>query len=58
MDKAKENLENGGRGIGNVVETVLINPLSNIIIREIDKGNKDINITSVDDEGEIVYDAS
>lgn len=58
LDKAKENLENGGRGIGNVVETVLINPLSNIIIREIDKGNKDINITSVDDEGEIVYDAS
>ena len=26
--KATENLDNGGRGIGNIVESLLINPLS------------------------------
>lgn len=55
LDKAKANLENGGRGIGNVVETILINPLSNIIIQEIGKGNKNINILSVDNNGDIIY---
>ena len=55
LDKAKANLENGGRGIGNVVETVLINPLSNIIIQEMDRGNKNINILTVDNNGDIVY---
>ena len=28
---AKENIENGGRGIGNVVESMLVNPLAEFI---------------------------
>jgi ATP-dependent Clp protease ATP-binding subunit ClpA len=28
LDKAIGNLDNGGRGIGNIVESMLINPLS------------------------------
>jgi ATP-dependent Clp protease ATP-binding subunit ClpA len=34
LEKAREDLSNGGRGIGNMVETRLINPLSNILLRE------------------------
>lgn len=33
MEEAKKNLSNGGRGIGNLVETRLINPLSNVLIQ-------------------------
>lgn len=58
LDKAKANLENGGRGIGNVVETILINPLSNIIIQEMGRGNKNINILAVDNNGDIIYNGS
>lgn len=34
LGKALADLSNGGRGIGNMVETNLINPLSNILIME------------------------
>lgn len=33
-DKAIENLDHGGRGVNNAVETVLVNPLSEIVVRE------------------------
>lgn len=33
-EKAKQNLTNGGRGISNMVETCLINPLSTVLINE------------------------
>jgi len=56
LDKAKANLENGGRGVGNVVETILINPLSNIIIKEMEE-NKSITINNVDSNGKIIYSA-
>lgn len=31
-DKAVDNLDNGGRGIGNIVESLLINPLSRYLL--------------------------
>ncbi len=31
LEKAKDNLENGGRGIGNIVESMFVNPLSRFI---------------------------
>ena len=34
LQKAKSDLTNGGRGISNLVETGLINPLANILVRE------------------------
>ena len=34
LAKAKKDLTNGGRGISNMVETCLINPLSQILIKE------------------------
>ena len=42
LGKALADLSNGGRGIGNMVETNLINPLSNILIAE--KWNTGCNI--------------
>lgn len=32
--QAKKELNNGGRGIGNMVETYLVNPLSDILVKE------------------------
>lgn len=34
LNKAKEDLSNGGRGISNMVDTYLVNPLSTILIKE------------------------
>ena len=34
LKKAKSDLSNGGRGISNMVETYLVNPLSNVLIQE------------------------
>lgn len=34
LEKACADLSNGGRGIGNMVETLLVNPLSQIIVKE------------------------
>lgn len=42
LGKALADLSNGGRGIGNMVETNLINPLSNVLIME--KWNAGCNI--------------
>lgn len=34
LNKAKSDLSNGGRGIGNIVETCLVNPLAKVLIHE------------------------
>lgn len=34
LNKAKSDLSNGGRGIGNMVETCLVNPLAKVLIHE------------------------
>ncbi|MBE5838431.1 AAA family ATPase [Butyrivibrio sp.] len=34
FDKAKEDLSNGGRGISNMIDTYLVNPLSTVLIKE------------------------
>jgi ATP-dependent Clp protease ATP-binding subunit ClpA len=49
-EKALENLGNGGRGIGNIVESLLINPLSRYLFDEVIKGNTKITIKDMDAE--------
>ena len=50
IEKSFGNLENGGRGIGNIVEKFLINPLARFIFdNKIDSG-KTINILSISEE--------
>lgn len=34
LDRAKQNLLNGGRGIGNMIETCLVNPLAQVLVKE------------------------
>lgn len=34
QNKAKENLDNGGRGIGNMIEACLVNPLAKVLVQE------------------------
>lgn len=34
LEEAKSDLSNGGRGIGNMVETYIINPLTEVLIKE------------------------
>lgn len=34
LTKAKQDLSNGGRGISNMIETCLVNPLSQVLIKE------------------------
>jgi ATP-dependent Clp protease ATP-binding subunit ClpA len=45
--KALENLPNGGRGIGNVVESILINPLSRYMFDNNILQDGEINIQSL-----------
>jgi ATP-dependent Clp protease ATP-binding subunit ClpA len=53
-NKASENVMNGGRGIGNIVESYMINPISRYLI--LNKANIDstIRISGLDDEGNIL----
>ena len=52
LDRSFNNLENGGRGIGNVVEKVLINPLSRFIFDNQVSEGKAINLNSItEDDG-------
>ena len=44
---ARLNLDNGGRGIGNVVESYLINPLSRYLFDNRVEQNADIKVLSV-----------
>ena len=49
-NKAISNLSNGGRGIGNIVESLLINPLSRFMFDNEVKGEETLTITSIDAE--------
>ena len=48
LEKACADLSNGGRGIGNMVETLLVNPLSQIIVKEVWKPGCTITIHDFD----------
>lgn len=48
--KALDNLGNGGRGIGNIVESLLINPLARYMFDEEIKGNVRITLNDIDAE--------
>ena len=50
LKKALENLGNGGRGIGNIVESLLINPLARYLFDEEIKGNVRITLNDIDAE--------
>jgi len=47
LKKAYENLDNGGRGIGNVVESLLINPLSRYLFDNMILENASISIKNI-----------
>lgn len=49
-ERALDNLANGGRGIGNIVESLLINPLSRYIFDENIQSNMKITIDDIDAE--------
>lgn len=56
--KASSNLINGGRGIGNMVESILINPLSRILVmKHIEKGST-LTITGLNGDGSLTYNIS
>lgn len=46
--KAVDNLDNGGRGIGNIVESLLINPLSRYMFDKEIFSDREINILNID----------
>lgn len=48
VSKALDNLANGGRGIGNIVESLLINPLARYLFDEGIKENAIITINDID----------
>jgi DNA polymerase III delta prime subunit len=48
LDHSLRNLANGARGIGNIVESLLINPLSRYLFDNTIKGNERIAINSID----------
>ncbi|MDR2132490.1 MAG: AAA family ATPase [Clostridiales Family XIII bacterium] len=48
LEKSLSNLSNGARGIGNIVESLLINPLSRYLFDNAIKGNERIVIHSID----------
>lgn len=50
MEKTLDNLGNGGRGIGNIVESLLINPLSRYLFDEEINGNVNLSINDIDAE--------
>ncbi len=50
LAKAVDNLGNGGRGIGNIVESLLINPLARYMFDEDIRNNVSITIDDIDAE--------
>lgn len=53
--KASSNLIDGGRGIGNMVESILINPLSHILVmKHFEKGST-LTITGLNEDGTLTY---
>lgn len=53
--KARNNLINGGRGIGNVVERYLVNPISRIIIGKAAEEKIELHIDSMQEDGTLEY---
>lgn len=53
-EKALGNLENGGRGIGNVVESMFINPLSRYLFDHQVKENSHLTVQQIQQEDGIV----
>lgn len=49
--RASENLINGGRGIGNIVESVLINPLARVMVEKAPARGSEIHITGANTDG-------
>ena len=49
LRKARADLSNGGRGISNLVETSLVNPLANILVQENWKAGDSILIKGPDE---------
>ncbi len=60
LNKANTNLDNGGRGIGNVVEDVLINPLSKYLFDEefLSDAKIDIQDFVINENGTVTMDVS
>lgn len=61
-EKTLGNLGNGGRGVGNIVESLLINPLSRYLFDEEIKSNVQLTIQDIDAENapyalECIYEA-
>ncbi len=54
LDKVLNNLENGGRGIGNIIEKYFINPLSRYVIDNGIKNNSQIIVKNIKDINDIV----
>lgn len=48
LEKSLGNLSNGARGIGNIVESLLINPLSRYLFDNVIKGDDWITINAID----------
>lgn len=55
LAEAKGNLKNGGRGIGNVLETVLLNGISDILVEVMGEPIQTIIITGKGDAGKLLY---
>lgn len=54
LEKSLGNLENGGRGIGNIVEKYFINPLARFLFDERVRTQATITITSLEEVGNVV----
>lgn len=50
LEESLQNLQNGARGIGNIVESMLINPLSRYLFDNHIEENTKLNIKSIDAE--------
>ena len=54
-NKANSNLENGGRGIGNIVESLLIDPLARYLFDHEIQGGQRVVINSIRGEVQPYY---
>ena len=55
FNRTSENIELGGRGVGNLIETVLVNPLARSIFDNGNPENIKINIKSIIEEKKPLY---
>lgn len=55
LTEVKGNLKNGGRGIGNVLESVLLNGISDILVEVMGESVDSITITGKGDDGKLIY---